>query len=67
MSAKFWGWFGLALLATLIAGFPWLGDLIGERFPTSYELRLVMRAMILAIVVIGLNLLVGLAGLVSLG
>jgi ABC-type branched-subunit amino acid transport system ATPase component/ABC-type branched-subunit amino acid transport system permease subunit len=55
------------LLAAALAIFPWLGDIIGERFPTSYELRLVMRAMMLAIVVIGLNLLVGYAGLVSLG
>lgn len=61
------GWFAALLLALVVAGFPWLGDLIGERFPTSYELRLVMRGMILAIVVIGLNLLVGFAGLVSLG
>ena len=67
MSARVAGWLALLVLALLIAGFPWLGDLIGERYPTSYELRLVMRAMILAIVVIGLNLLVGLAGLVSLG
>ncbi len=67
MSAHRAGWLALLLLALLIAGFPWYGDLTGERFPTSYELRLVMRAMILAIVVIGLNLLVGLAGLVSLG
>ena len=67
MSSRTLGWLALALLAAAIAGFPWLGDLIGERFPTSYELRLVMRAMILAIVVIGLNLLVGFAGLVSLG
>ncbi|MES2713980.1 MAG: branched-chain amino acid ABC transporter ATP-binding protein/permease [Pseudomonadota bacterium] len=67
MSARITGWIALLVLALTIAGFPWLGDLIGERFPTSYELRLVMRAMILAIVVIGLNLLVGLAGLVSLG
>ncbi len=67
MSSRTAGWLALLVLSVLIAGFPWLGDLIGERFPTSYELRLVMRAMILAIVVIGLNLLVGLAGLVSLG
>ena len=67
MSARLAGWLALLVLALLIAGFPWLGDLIGERYPTSYELRLVMRAMILCIVVIGLNLLVGLAGLVSLG
>ncbi|MBB3899721.1 branched-chain amino acid ABC transporter ATP-binding protein/permease [Roseococcus suduntuyensis] len=67
MNAHRAGWLALLLLAAIIAGFPWYGDLTGERFPTSYELRLVMRAMIFAIVVIGLNLLVGLAGLVSLG
>ena len=64
---RYAGWAALFLLAFAIAIFPWVGDFIGQRFPTSYELRLVMRAMILAIVVIGLNLLVGLAGLVSLG
>jgi ABC-type branched-subunit amino acid transport system ATPase component/ABC-type branched-subunit amino acid transport system permease subunit len=59
----------LAIAICLIALclFPWFGDFTGIRFPTSYELRLVMRAMILAIVVIGLNILVGFAGLVSLG
>ncbi len=57
----------LLVLAAALAIFPWVGDVIGERFPTSYELRLVMRAMILAIVAIGLNILVGYAGLVSLG
>jgi len=57
----------LVLLVAALAAFPWVGDVIGERFPTSYELRLVMRAMILCIVVIGLNILVGYAGLVSLG
>lgn len=57
----------LLVLAAVLAIFPWVGDFIGERFPTSYELRLVMRAMILAIVAIGLNILVGYAGLVSLG
>lgn len=57
----------LLVLAAALAAFPWVGDIIGERFPTSYELRLVMRAMILAIVAIGLNILVGYAGLVSLG
>jgi len=57
----------LVLLAAALAAFPWVGDVIGERFPTSYELRLVMRAMILGIVAIGLNILVGYAGLVSLG
>jgi branched-chain amino acid transport system permease protein len=57
----------LVLMVAGIAAFPWVGDVIGERFPTSYELRLVMRAMILCIVAIGLNILVGYAGLVSLG
>ncbi|QXM25427.1 branched-chain amino acid ABC transporter ATP-binding protein/permease [Elioraea tepida] len=57
----------LVLLVVTLAAFPWVGDVIGERFPTSYELRLVMRGMILAIVAIGLNILVGYAGLVSLG
>ncbi len=67
-SATAWaGWGALALLTAFLAIFPWLGDLTGERFPTSYEIRLVMRAMIIAVVVIGLNLLVGMAGLVSLG
>ncbi len=67
MSGKALGWLALALFAIVLAVFPWTGDLIGERWPTSYELRLVIRAMIIAIVVIGLNLLVGFAGLVSLG
>ena len=61
------GWLLAALLTALLAGFPWIGDVLDMRFPTSYELRLVMRAMILAIVVVGLNILVGFAGLVSLG
>jgi ABC-type branched-subunit amino acid transport system ATPase component/ABC-type branched-subunit amino acid transport system permease subunit len=67
MKGRALGWLALALFAAALGVFPWLGDLIGERFPTSYELRLAMRAMILGIVVIGLNLLVGYAGLVSLG
>ena len=57
----------IAVCLIALCLFPWFGDFAGMRFPTSYELRLVMRAMILAIVVIGLNILVGLAGLVSLG
>ncbi|WP_149540311.1 branched-chain amino acid ABC transporter ATP-binding protein/permease [Siccirubricoccus phaeus] len=57
----------LALFVLAIALFPWTGDFIDARFPTSYELRLVMRAMLLGIVVVGLNILVGFAGLVSLG
>src|SRR3984957_416413 len=56
----------IALCLIALCLFPWFADFSGIRFPTSYELRLVMRAMILAIVVIGLNILVGFAGLVSL-
>ncbi|MBK1661797.1 branched-chain amino acid ABC transporter ATP-binding protein/permease [Paracraurococcus ruber] len=67
MIARTGGWIAAALLALAIGIFPYLGDLLDTRFPTSYELRLVMRAMILGIVVIGLNILVGFAGLVSLG
>src|ERR1700733_5533253 len=59
-------------LAVVLCGvalclFPWFGDFFGIRYPPSYELRLVMRAMILVIVVTGLNILVGLSGMVSLG
>lgn len=57
----------VALMVAALALFPWTGDVLDTRWPTSYELRLVIRAMILAIVVIGLNILVGFAGLVSLG
>jgi branched-chain amino acid transport system permease protein len=57
----------VVLLVAALLAFPYMGDLLDIRFPTSYELRLLMRAMILAIVVIGLNILVGYAGLVSLG
>jgi branched-chain amino acid transport system permease protein len=67
MRARALGWIAFALVIGALALFPWLGDLTGARFPTSYELRLVLRGMILAIVVIGLNLLVGFAGLLSLG
>jgi len=61
------GWLGAGLLGAAIVLFPWFGDFFDMRFPTSYELRLVMRAMILCIVVVGMNILVGYAGLVSLG
>jgi branched-chain amino acid transport system permease protein len=67
MSARVGAWVAVALLAGALAVFPWAGDLVDTRWPTSYELRLVMRGMILAIVVVGLNILVGFAGLVSLG
>ncbi len=60
-------WSAVALLVLALGAFPWVGDLLDIRFPTSYEMRLVVRAMILAIVVVGLNILVGLAGMVSLG
>ncbi len=54
---------GVGILALL----PWYGAVFDSRFPTSFELRIVLRVMIIAIVVIGLNILVGAAGLVSLG
>jgi branched-chain amino acid transport system ATP-binding protein/branched-chain amino acid transport system permease protein len=57
----------VAVLTAVILIFPWIGEIFGIRFPTSYEMRLMVRAMILCMVVIGLNILVGLAGLVSLG
>jgi len=57
----------IALCVLAVAVFPWFGDFFDLRYPTSYELRLVMRAMILAIVVVGLNILLGFTGLVSLG
>lgn len=57
----------VVLCAAALCLFPWFGDFFGMRYPTGYELRLVMRAMILVIVVTGLNILVGLSGMVSLG
>lgn len=63
----------LTVVLTLIIGvgalafLPWYGTVFDTRFPTSFELRIVLRVMIIAIVVIGLNILVGAAGLVSLG
>jgi ABC-type branched-subunit amino acid transport system ATPase component/ABC-type branched-subunit amino acid transport system permease subunit len=60
-------WTAVVLCVVAIVLFPWLGDLLDLHFPTNYELRLAMRAMILGIVVVGLNILVGFTGLVSLG
>src|SRR3984885_13829928 len=57
----------VVLCAVALCLFPWFGDFFGMRYPTSYELRLVMRAMILVIVATGLDILVCLSGLVSLG
>ncbi|MCA3618066.1 MAG: branched-chain amino acid ABC transporter ATP-binding protein/permease [Methylobacterium sp.] len=59
-----------AILILLVAGLcvlPWYGAIFDSRFPTSFDLRIYTRIMIFAIVVIGLNILVGAAGLVSLG
>lgn len=56
-----------ALLAVALAAFPWSGDLLNLQYPSNYELRLVIRVMILCITVIGLNILMGFTGLVSLG
>lgn len=67
MSARIGSWIAVGLLVAALGVFPWVGDFFDTRWPTSYELRLVMRAMILGIVVVGLNILVGFAGLVSLG
>ncbi|MBV8170154.1 MAG: branched-chain amino acid ABC transporter ATP-binding protein/permease [Alphaproteobacteria bacterium] len=66
MSARA-SWSVAALLVLALGAFPWVGDLFDIRFPTSYEMRLVVRVMILTIVVVGLNILVGIAGMVSLG
>lgn len=60
----------VAVLILLVAGMcflPWYGAVFDSRFPTSFDLRIYTRIMIFAIVVIGLNILVGAAGLVSLG
>lgn len=56
-----------ALLAAALVLFPWSGDLLNLHYPSNYELRLVIRVMILCITVIGLNILMGFTGLVSLG
>lgn len=67
MNARLAGRIVICLSIAALLLFPWFGDFFEVRFPTSFELRLAMRAMILMIVVIGLNILFGLAGLVSLG
>src|SRR5262245_51963730 len=53
-------------IATLILGFAFL-VLFRQLEPTNYQIGLMMRCMILMIVTIGLNILIGHAGLVSLG
>jgi branched-chain amino acid transport system permease protein len=53
-------------IATLILGFAFL-LLFRQLEPTNYQIGLMMRCMILMIVTIGLNILIGHAGLVSLG
>lgn len=57
----------LILLVAALCVLPWYGAIFDSRFPTSFDLRIYTRIMIFAIVVIGLNILVGAAGLVSLG
>ena len=54
------------LLATLVLGVGFL-ILFRQLDPTNYQTGLLMRCMILMIVTIGLNILIGQAGLVSLG
>ena len=53
-------------IATLLLGVAFL-VLFRQLEPTSYQIGLMMRCMILMIVSIGLNILIGHAGLVSLG
>jgi branched-chain amino acid transport system permease protein len=53
-------------LAILIAGIAFL-IVFRQMEPTGYQIGLLMRCMILMIVAIGLNVLIGHAGLVSLG
>jgi branched-chain amino acid transport system permease protein len=53
-------------LAILIAGIAFL-VVFRQMEPTGYQIGLLMRCMILMIVTIGLNVLIGHAGLVSLG
>jgi len=67
MKPRYAAFLTVAVLAMTLAVFPWLGDIFNIGFPGNYELRLAIRTMIFAIVVIGLNILVGFAGLVSLG
>ena len=39
-------WVAVGVLVLALAAFPWVGDLVGIRFPTSYEMRLVVRGML---------------------
>ncbi len=55
MIARFGPWTAVVLCLTAMVLFPWLGDLLDRHFPTNYELRLAMRAMILGIVVTGVR------------
>jgi len=60
----------IAVLVLILAGLlflPWYGAVFDSRFPTTFDLRIYTRIMIFAIVVIGLNILLGAAGLISLG
>ncbi len=57
----------LIVSVVALALLPHVSLVVDTRFPTSFELRVVMRMMIFTIVVIGLSILVGAAGLVSLG
>lgn len=60
----------IAVLVLILAGMiflPWYGTVFDSRFPTTFDLRIYTRIMIFAIVVIGLNILLGTAGLISLG
>lgn len=58
---------GLLLLVAVLLFLPWYGSVFDSRFPTSFDLRIYTRIMIFSIVVIGLNILLGAAGLISLG
>ena len=60
----------IAVLLLILAGLiflPWYSTVFDTRFPTTFDLRIYTRIMIFAIVVIGLNILLGAAGLISLG
>jgi ABC-type branched-subunit amino acid transport system ATPase component/ABC-type branched-subunit amino acid transport system permease subunit len=57
----------LILLVVFLAFLPWYGTVFDSRFPTTFDLRIYTRIMIFGIVVIGLNILLGTAGLISLG
>ena len=60
----------IGVLLVIVAGLiflPWFGTVFDTRFPTTFDLRIYTRIMIFGIVVIGLNILLGAAGLISLG